>query len=131
MEDQLGARAEKMERPLPAAYRRAFARIARDPDERLMVAESGGRIVGTFHLSVMQQLAHAGGKVAQIESVRVAAAERGRGLGRRMMLWALAYARKSGCHRAQLTSNRRRRRARRFYERLGFRPTHAGFKLVF
>jgi GNAT superfamily N-acetyltransferase len=85
--------------------------------------------VGTFQLSFIPGVSQRGLKRAMIESVRVAAAERGSGLGTQMMRWAIDEARQAGCGQVQLTSNAERSDAHRFYERLGFVPSHVGFKL--
>ncbi len=110
-------------------YYAAFDQIAGDANQELVVAERDGVVVGTFQLSFIPQLGHGGRRVAQIEAVRVAAPLRGRGLGAEMMRWAVERARAAGCVRVQLTSNKERADAHRFYERLGFRRSHEGFKL--
>lgn len=91
--------------------------------------ERSTEVVGTFQLSVIPGVSQRGLKRAMIESVRVAAAERGSGLGTQMMRWAIEEARRAGCGQVQLTSNAERPDAHRFYERLGFVPSHVGFKL--
>jgi GNAT superfamily N-acetyltransferase len=110
-------------------YLEAFDDIARDPLGGLWVAELDGRVVGTFQLMVLRHLANRGGRVAQIESVHVHSSLRGRGIGAAMMRFAVEEARRLGCHRVQLTSNKRRAEAHRFYGRLGFTASHEGFKL--
>jgi GNAT superfamily N-acetyltransferase len=128
-DDFLGAARET-----PAAldgYYAAFDEIARDPSHELIVAERDGRLVGTFQLTFIRHLSHGGSRVAQVEAVRIAADLRGQGLGGEMMRWAIARARAAGCVRMQLTSNKERPEAHRFYERLGFRRSHEGFKLYF
>lgn len=72
---------------------------------------------------------HRGGAVAQIEAVRVAAGLRGQGLGAQLLRWAIEEARSRGCWRVQLTTNKLRKDAHRFYKRLGFQDTHEGMKL--
>lgn len=126
-DDKLGAARET-----PAAldgYYVAFDEIVEDRNQELVVAELDGAVVGTFQLTFIRQLTHGGCKVAQIEAVRIAAKLRGRGLGGEMMRWAIERARAAGCARVQLTSNKERSEAHRFYERLGFRRSHEGFKL--
>jgi GNAT superfamily N-acetyltransferase len=95
----------------------------------LFVGEEGGRIVATLQLTFVQQLSYRGSKVAVIEAVRVSSALRGRGLGAELVRFAVERARAAGCVRVQLTSNKERADAHRFYERLGFRRSHEGFKL--
>jgi GNAT superfamily N-acetyltransferase len=116
--------------PLPSCYREALAAIAQDPANALMVAEVQGRVVGAFHVTFIQYVAYRGGRVAQIENVIVDPALRGRGVGEAMMRWAIAEASLRGCFRVQLTTNKVRKRAHRFYERLGFTATHEGMKLA-
>jgi GNAT superfamily N-acetyltransferase len=112
-----------------APYQAAFAEVEADPNQRLIVAERDGVTVGTFQLSFIPGVAQQGLKRVMIEAVRVDAAERGSGLGTRMMEWAIEEARRAGCRQVQLTSNAERPDAHRFYERLGFVPSHVGFKL--
>ncbi|HXF50230.1 MAG TPA: GNAT family N-acetyltransferase [Dehalococcoidia bacterium] len=115
--------------PLPDAYVRAFEAIEADPRQRLLVAEVGGEVVGTFVFIVIPNLSYRGRPVAQVENVVVDEPWRGRGVGEAMMRWAIEEARRAGCFRVQLTSNKARKDAHRFYERLGFVATHEGFKL--
>jgi len=113
-----------------ATYQReAFAAIAADPCHRLLVAELAGERVGSFQLSFIPGVALGGAWRGQIEFVRVASSRRGRGIGEVMMRWAIAACEQRGCYLVQLTSDVQRPAAHRFYERLGFAPTHTGFKL--
>lgn len=111
-------------------YADALTIISRDPDNAVFVAEMEGAVLGTFQLTIIQQLTNRGGRVAQIESVVVDPAARSRGIGEAMMRWAIDEARRRKCVRVQLTSNKVRKRAHAFYERLGFVATHEGMKLV-
>ena len=96
------------------------ARFARYPDYTLFVAERDGRIVGTFALLIMDNLAHLGTPSAIVEDVAVDAALHGEGIGRELMRFALAEAGKKGCYKLVLSSNAKRENAHRFYELLGF-----------
>lgn len=116
--------------PLPEAYTRAFRDIASDPRQRLLVAEVEGTVVGTFVFIIIPNLSYRGRPVAQVENVVVDEPWRGRGVGEAMMRWAIDEARRAGCFRVQLTSNKARRDAHRFYRRLGFVASHEGFKLL-
>ena len=107
----------------------AFDAIASDPKAFLYVATRDGLVVGTFQMNVLRHLTHGGRPVAQIESVAVSRDSRGQGIGAEMMRSALAEARRLGCIRAQLTSQKRRGRAHAFYEALGFERSHEGMKL--
>ena len=125
--DQLGAHRECADDLTP--YEAAFAAIDADPAQLLVAATADDRLVGTFQLTFIPGLARRGALRAQIEAVRVAAEYRNRGLGAAMMRWAIDEARSRGCALVQLTSDRTRADAHRFYERLGFVASHEGFKL--
>lgn len=127
-DDHLGATRESLDDLEP--YRRAFAEIDRDPNVLLAVMERDGRIIGTMQLTFLRGLSFRGGLRLQIEAVRIASDLRGHGLGGQLILWAIDDARRRGCLLVQLTSNAARPDAHRFYERLGFHHTHAGFKLM-
>jgi GNAT superfamily N-acetyltransferase len=107
----------------------AFDAITTDPKAFLYVATLENRVVATFQMNVLRHLTHGGAHVAQIEAVAVSRPRRGQGIGTEMMRFALAEARRFGCVRAQLTSQKRRSRAHAFYEGLGFERTHEGMKL--
>ena len=111
------------------AYEQAFRAIDRDPAQLLVVAEIGGRVVATLQLSFIPGLSRRGALRAQIESVRVAPAMRGRGLGEALFTWCIGEARRRGCALVQLTTDKSRTDAHRFYERLGFTASHEGLKL--
>ena len=127
--DQLGATRDGGEDLAP--YERAFAALDADPAQLLAVAAApGGAVVGTFQLTIIPGLARRGASRAQIEAVRVRADHRDRGLGGAMMAWAIGEARRRGCALVQLTTDKRRADAHRFYERLGFTASHEGLKLM-
>jgi GNAT superfamily N-acetyltransferase len=112
-----------------APSRRALREIE-SGDGDLLVAELDGRVVGVYQLIVFRHLQARGGRCAEIESVHVHPDQRGTGVGGALMRDAVERARALGCYRVQLTSNAAREDAHRFYERLGFVPSHVGFKLV-
>lgn len=128
-DDSLGAKRERLTSPLPQSYYDAFDAIERDPNIELIVAESNGTVIGTVQITYMPGLSRQGMWRATIEAVRVAASERGKGIGAAMIQDTIARARQRGCGLVQLTSDRSREDARRFYERLGFTHTHVGMKL--
>lgn len=130
-DDVLGAsrEADAGEADTDEAYRVAFEQIQSDPRSRLIVAEADGQVAGTLQLSLLPGLSRHGMLRAQIEGVRVAAPHRGQGLGRTMIEWAIGQARQHGCGLVQLTSDKRRHGAIRFYESLGFTASHEGLKL--
>lgn len=127
--DPLGSKRERFEDPLPDCYRRAFDAIAADPNNRLIVVEHDGAVIGTLQLTFIPNITFQGGIRAQIEGVRVDDAYRSRQVGRRMLEWAIAAARRHGCHMVQLTADKTRPDAHRFYESLGFTASHVGMKL--
>ncbi len=127
-DDPLGAARERSEDPLPAAYHDAFDAIARDANQELIVAELDGRVVGTLQLSFLPGISRQGMWRGLIEGVRIAASARDHGLGRQMVEWAIERARARGCAMVQLTSDKSRRDAIRFYQSLGFEATHEGMK---
>ncbi|MFA5970307.1 MAG: GNAT family N-acetyltransferase [Sphingomonas sp.] len=128
-EDQIGGNPDNPAEPLDPAYLSAFAAIDADPNQRLLVAELGGKVVGTMQLSFLPGISNHGAWRGQIEAVRVVRAHRSAGLGAAMIAWAVARCRERECSHAQLTSNATRTDAHRFYERLGWKKSHAGFKL--
>jgi ribosomal protein S18 acetylase RimI-like enzyme len=127
--DVLGASREAATTPLPAAYLHAFRAIDADPNQQLLLAELNGHIASVLQLSFIPGLSHQGSWRAQIEGVRVASAHRAAGVGRQLLAEAIARARAHGCRIVQLTTERSRHDAQRFYESLGFVASHAGMKL--
>jgi len=111
-----------------APYQAALAEIAATPGADVLVAELGGAVVGVCQLTTFRHLQEGGGLCAEIESVHVDPALRSRGIGGRLIEEAVERARRAGCYRVQLTSNKSRAAAHRFYERLGFTASHEGFK---
>ncbi|MFI6299241.1 GNAT family N-acetyltransferase [Nonomuraea sp. NPDC050790] len=111
------------------AHEAAFAAIQADPNNELIVAELKGEIVGTMQLTYIPGISRNGATRLQVEAVRVAAHLRGQGWGRRMMEWAHAKGRARGCVMVQLTSDKQREDAHRFYRSLGYSQSHEGFKL--
>lgn len=144
-DDPLGRQRETPGLPLDPAYLAAFDAIAADPNQFLAVAEevgvgasgvasggasgaSGGPVVGTLQLTFLPGLSRRGAWRGQIEAVRVAASHRGGGIGGQAILWAVEQCRAHGCTLVQLTTDRTRTEAHRFYEGLGFVASHLGYK---
>lgn len=111
-------------------YLRAFRAIAASPDQTLYVAELAGEVVGTFQTMVMTSLNARGSSVMIIEAVQTRGDLRGQGIGAQMINFCIAEAKGRGMRLVQLTSNAVRKDAHRFYERLGFKPSHLGFKMA-
>jgi GNAT superfamily N-acetyltransferase len=112
-----------------AAHWAAFEAIDADPRNELIVADDDGEVVGTFQLTFTPSLSRGGAERMTIEAVRVRSDLRGRGAGRSMMEWAINRGRERGCRLAQLTTDKKRAEAHRFYESLGFTASHEGMKL--
>ena len=128
-DDPLGQKRERYELPLPASYQQAFAAIDTDPNNELIVAHNGQQILGFFQLTFIPYLTYQGRWRALIEGVRVNRTVRSQGIGQEMFLWAIARAREHGCHLVQLTTDKARPDALRFYAKLGFVASHEGMKL--
>ncbi|MFI6741114.1 GNAT family N-acetyltransferase [Nonomuraea sp. NPDC050451] len=126
-DDHLGATREGD--PGDERYLAAFERVDANPYDELIVAEQDGEVVGTMQLTYLAGLSRLGAERCQIEAVRVATGARGQGLGGRMIEWAVDRARERGCAIVQLTSDKSRTDAHRFYDNLGFTASHEGYKL--
>ncbi|MGW0086034.1 N-acetyltransferase family protein [Streptomyces sp. NPDC003393] len=126
-DDPLGAQRESSGDLAP--YLAALERLTADPNQHLVVAVRQDRVVGTLQLTIIPGLSRRGATRSIIEAVRIHADQRGSGLGTQLIEWAIAESRRQGCQLVQLTSDRTRTDAHRFYERLGFEPSHLGFKL--
>jgi ribosomal protein S18 acetylase RimI-like enzyme len=126
-DDQLGATRESVDDLTP--YETAFEAIDADPNQLLVVADRNGEPIGTLQLTIIPGLSRRGSSRGLVEAVRVAASARGIGLGTTLMEWAIEESRNRGCALVQLTSDKSRTDAHRFYDRLGFENSHEGFKL--
>ena len=126
-DDPLGAARERIEDPLPSSYFAAFEALERDPGIQLVVAEDGaGGVVGCLQLCILPGLSSQGASRALIEDVRVASHCRSRGIGEQLVQWAIAEARARSCKLVELFTHNSRVDAQRFYQRLGFKPSHVG-----
>lgn len=128
--DDLGRGREDARLPLSQPYRDAFAAIEADPNQLLSVADDGGTVVGTLMLTFVPGISRMGAWRGQIEAVRIAATHRGGGLGRRYFVWAIEVCKERQCSLVQLTSDKTRADAQRFYKSLGFVASHVGHKLT-
>lgn len=128
-DDELGSRRECYEYPLPNSYIKAFMAINSDPNNELVVACYGKDVVGVQQITFTPYITHQGGWRATIEGVRTASSVRGKGIGSKLIHWAIQRAKERGCHLVQLTTDKKREDALRFYERLGFEATHEGLKM--
>ena len=127
-DDPLGASRERVDGDL-SPYLAAFDAIEADPNNELVVAVDRTGIVGMLQITYTPGLSRQGAWRSTIESVRVRLDMRRRGIGRLMMQAAVERARARGCRLVQLTTDLSRSEAYRFYESLGFRHSHAEFKL--
>ena len=128
--DKLGKLREDYTIPLSEAYYAAFEKIDKDQSQELIVIEDEkGEIIGTMQLSFIQYLTYKGGIRAQVEGVRIRKDQRGKGIGEKMVKWAIERAKQRKVHLIQLTTDKKRPEALKFYEKLGFVASHEGLKL--
>ena len=131
-DDELGKKREKFKIPLPSEYLKAFEKINSDENQELIVVENEDlEIIGTLQLSFIQYLTYLGGIRAQIEAVRIRKDKRGLGIGKAMFEWAINRAKARKAHLLQLTTDKKRPKAIKFYEELGFKQSHEGMKMHF
>lgn len=128
MDDDLGQTREISRDKIDPCYIDAFHRIDADPNQYLMVVLANEELVGTCHLTIMPSLTFAGSTRMQIEAVRVLATHRSQKIGEWMMNKAIEFARSKDVSIVQLTTNKKRTRAKQFYERIGFEASHEGMK---
>jgi GNAT superfamily N-acetyltransferase len=131
-DDELGKKRENFQTPLPKEYLKAFEKINADENQELIVVENENfEIIGTLQVSFIQYLTYRGGIRAQIEAVRIRKDQRGQGIGKTMFKWAINRAKERNAHLLQLTTDKKRPKAIKFYEDLGFKATHEGMKIHF
>ena len=128
-DDDLGTKREDISVPLNQGYMEAFHSIEADSNNELTVVESNGDLAGMLQLTFIPYLTHTGSWRCLIEGVRIANNYRGQGLGTKFISWAINRAAEKNCSIVQLTSDKQRPEALRFYESIGFQATHEGFKL--
>lgn len=128
-DDELGSQREGDFVKHQKSYQDIFALIDKDPNQYLMVAEKDSQMIGTCHLTLVPSLTYKGKVRAQIEAVRVCSSERNKGYGHQIIREAIEWGKKEGAKIFQLTADKRRQRAKKFYESLGFIESHNGYKL--
>ena len=126
--DKLGAQREDVSIPLNQRYLTAFNAIHADPNNELVIVEVDGQPAGMLQLTFIPYLTHTGSWRCLVEGVRIHPDFRGQGLGTELFAWVFQRAQERGCRIVQLTSDKQRPEAIKFYERLGFQATHEGFK---
>lgn len=129
-DDELGSKREKYEDPLPEAYYHAFAAMENQGGNDILLAIQNEDIIGCLQLTVIPGLTRLGMKRAQIEGVRVDKNYRGKKIGEALLQEAIAISKSAGCGLVQLTTDKDRIDAHRFYEKLGFTSSHEGMKLI-
>lgn len=127
--DELNGTSELKASKLNENYIKAFHKINSDRNQYLMVVKNADEIIGTCHLTIMPSLTFVGSTRMQIEAVRIADKYRGQKIGSWMFEQAINYAKEQDVSIIQLTTNKRRERAKHFYEKLGFEASHEGMKL--
>jgi len=129
-DDTLGASREALGAESLSQYLDAFRVINADANQFLLVVDDGVGIVGTLQLTFIAGLARGGLKRGLVEAVRVASDRRGEKIGEAMFAWVLEKCRRERCGIVQLTTDKSRTDAHRFYDRLGFEPSHIGYKMM-
>ena len=129
-DDELGQKREKLGDVIDHRYIAAFQNMAQDPNNHLIVVWLEEEIVGMLQLTFIEGLSRLGSTRGQIEAVRVANKHRGKGIGSLCFQWAIEKCRQRGCDLVQLTSDKSRTNAQRFYKNLGFKSSHIGYKLL-
>lgn len=129
IDDELGSKREGDFEKNKKSYEETFALIDRDPNQYLMVIEKDKEIIGTCHLTLVPSLTYKGKVRCQIEALRVCSSERSKGIGHWVIREGIEWGKKAGAKIFQLTADKRRERVKKFYESLGFVPTHDGYKL--
>jgi len=129
-DDPLGSSRETLSDPPAPEYASAMEAIESDPNQFLAVMVDGEEVIGTLQLTFIQGLSRRGLKRGLVEAVRIASSRRSEGLGAELFKWAIEKCRNQGCQIVQLTTDRTRTDAHRFYDRLGFEPSHIGYKLM-
>ena len=131
-DDELGKTRENYQIPLPVEYLNAFEKINSDENQELIVVENEDlEIIGTLQLSFIQYLTYRGGIRAQIEAVRIRNDKRGLGIAKIMFEWVINRAKERKVHLLQLTTDKKRPKAIKFYEKLGFKQSNEGMKMHF
>jgi GNAT superfamily N-acetyltransferase len=129
-DDMLGASREILSAESHPQYLNAFRAVDADANQFLRVVEDGTHIVGTMQLTFIAGLARGGLKRGLMEAVRIASNRRGEKIGEAMIGWAIEKCRSEGCGIVQLTTDKSRTDAHRFYDRLGFEASHLGYKMM-
>lgn len=130
-DDELGAKRERYEEPLPDCYYKAFKALEVQAGNQIILAVDGQAVIGCLQLTIIPGLARQGMKRAQIEGVRVDQRHRGKRVGEALLKEAIAIAKSEECGLVQLTTDKQREDAHHFYNRLGFLASHEGMKLIF
>nr|AIA18381.1 Acetyltransferase (GNAT) family [uncultured bacterium] len=129
-DDELGKVREQNAAEIDSAYQIAFQEITSDKNNELIVGKRNGKVIAVLQVTYIPGLTLRGSKRALIEGVRVSSQLRGQGTGRKLFYFAFEQAKKRGCKVVQLTTNKTRTDAHRFYESVGFKGTHEGFKFA-
>jgi len=130
-DDPLGSKREQFSTPILDSYSAAFNAIDSDPNNELVVVCHEGTVIGVLQLTFIPYLTYQGSWRALIEGVRVSQDYQSQGVGQKLFEWAIDRAKERKCRMLQLTTDKARADALRFYERLGFKATHEGMKLHF
>jgi len=129
IDDSFGEKRESLSKKDFIRYEKAFWDIKKSSTNKLIVLKDNEYMVATMQLTLIPSLTFLGSTRLQIEGIRVSSLYRGKGFGKKMIQWAILFAKDNNCHIIQLTRNKERKRALTFYENCGFKASHEGFKL--
>jgi GNAT superfamily N-acetyltransferase len=129
IDDELGSKRDGDFEKNKKSYEDMFDLIDKDPNQYLMVILQEDKIIGTCHLTLVPSLTYKGKIRCQIEALRVCSKMRGKGMGHWVIREAIEWGKKNKAKIFQLTADKRRERVKKFYESLGFVPTHDGYKM--
>ncbi|MBM6387097.1 MAG: GNAT family N-acetyltransferase [Paenibacillus sp.] len=129
-DDEMGATRERFIDPLPKEYVEAFAKIEQQIGNSIIIALDNNQVIGCLQLTIIPGIARLGTTRGQIEGVRIDRNYRGQGVGESLFQYAIYETKLMGCELIQLTTDKKRKDAHRFYERLGFVASHDVMKLA-
>ena len=127
--DSLTGHREIVTDPLPRFYYDAFDRIDSDSNQILLVADIENEVVASLQMTYIQHLISRAFRRAVIEAIFVHPQYHGSGIGSALIRSAIGHATSARCVAIELTSNKLRRKAHGFYQKMGFASSHEGFKL--
>lgn len=128
-EDELGSTRENVNPDVFISYQTAFQKIQKDINAKIIVVKHDNQIIGVAQINFLTHLIYQGGTRGHIEGVRIKQEYQNQGIGTQFFQYLINLAKTHSCYMVQLTTNKVRVKAHRFYKKLGFVNSHEGFKL--